>query len=88
MIRARSALAAAVLWATALTWLVMLPHQERMHRLLLSIAVAATTRAAIDRHAAQFREVVRLTLLAAAYDENSRVPPGECPAEDGDSWRG
>ena len=74
MIRSRSAATAAVLWATAVTWMLFLPDQDRMHRLLLASAIAATTTAAIDRHAAQFREVVQLTLRAASYGRDSRVP--------------
>lgn len=81
MMRSRSAVLAAVLWSVAMTWMVALPDQERAHRLLLSVAIAATTVAAIDRHAAQFREVVRLTLHAASYGQPSRVSATERHAD-------
>ena len=88
MLLTRSAVAAAVLWTTALSWLVLMPDQERVHRVLLALAITASTKAFVDRHAAQFREVVRLTLYAASYGQNSRVPAQGCSADDGEHPRG
>jgi hypothetical protein len=88
MLRTRSAVVALVLWTVAVTWLVVQPEEVRAQRLLLALAIAATTTAAIDRHASQFREVVQLTLRAASFGQNSRVPAQDAHADDGERGRG
>lgn len=80
MVRTRSTVVAAALWVAASAWLFSSSGGPGdVDRLLLAGAITSTVVAAIDRGAAQLREVARISWAAGAA---SRVPNSRTSAED------